>query len=390
MCGLAALISWGSFGVTGQEYKAFQELLHISAIRGSDSTGIIYVGENKDDGIQHGWLKSLGVANDLFTGETFQKHAKAVQASNVILGHCRYATRGDIKVDHSHPFEHKHITMIHNGTLRDIGCFPAFKKFDVDSEALCHALAEYPTEEVLKSLDGAAAIMWWDDKKKTVNVWRNWDRPLHCIKLRDGGTVFMASEERMLQWILERNNIGTFGNIFSLPTETLVTWDWNENTPRVEDIRRDYNYGKKQEAANDKNIIINLPTPKKQEDEPKKNLSNLVPVKGVFGLSVGDTILFEPTNIEYNKGDASITTLEGMIASVENKKTVSIGMLENVMVKVFLRNKTKVEVETLFKSPYLNSKDISDVKCYVDNKTVEPFLDTAAIEALDKTVIDRH
>jgi hypothetical protein len=152
-------------------------------------------------------------------------------------------------------------------------------------------------------------------------------------------------------------------------------------------------------TANDKNIIINLPTPKKQEDEPKKNLSNLVPVKGVFGLSVGDTILFEPTNIEYNKGDASITTLEGMIASVENKKTVSIGMLENVMVKVFLRNKTKVEVETLFKSPYLkakvvnlimNSKDISDVKCYVDNKTVEPFLDTAAIEALDKTVIDRH
>ena len=100
------------------------------------------------------------------------------------MGHIRAATAGSVNIDNAHPFKFGAVTLVHNGTLYKQGAsIPTYdQSLDVDSMQIALALSKYPVDkaaEVLSHIDGAFALVWYDERDKSVNMVRNSDRPLH-------------------------------------------------------------------------------------------------------------------------------------------------------------------------------------------------------------------
>jgi hypothetical protein len=204
MCGIVGLVS-PSF--SQKEEKIFKNMLVADTLRGAHSTGVVAVqrGYGKKAKTEDTWLKQVGC------GQSFVEDNKEFFANvsyrdkTFLVGHNRWATAGEVNAENAHPFTHGHITMVHNGTLDYLGNLEKGYTFDVDSEALCWELANKGVRETLAKVYGAFTLVWYDDKEDSLNIVRNEERPM-CIA-HVGGTIFYASERKMLEWILHRNNV---------------------------------------------------------------------------------------------------------------------------------------------------------------------------------------
>jgi predicted glutamine amidotransferase len=197
MCGLVAAISKGNQGF---EYKAdlvFTQMLYANALRGMDSTGLY--GINKHGNLD--MLKSAQPSADFIrTPEAREFIDKIYMNYRIVVGHNRAATKGAVKDENAHPFIENNICLVHNGTLYN---HKQLKDVDVDSHAITHALAEGKAEDVIPSLDGAFALIWYDAAKKKLFITRNNERPLYLVETEK--TDYIASEDSMLEWLLSRN-----------------------------------------------------------------------------------------------------------------------------------------------------------------------------------------
>lgn len=212
MCGLVGVISVGNLSHT--EQKVFSELHHVDMLRGEDSFGVINVHHSKS-------CEYFKLANDsplTYAGKEYLKFMDTTVTAR--LGHNRSATRGSVNTANAHPFLHKHIMLMHNGTLREnIG------QFTVDSDWLTHKLSESVGTEAatLSELDGAYALLWYDTKRKQVRMARNSERTLFYCKASHCTTYYVASEEGMLSWILKRNKVA-HDAIKPVPTNTIFSF----------------------------------------------------------------------------------------------------------------------------------------------------------------------
>lgn len=173
-------------------------------LRGFDSTGVI-VGDDKDFGYYKKAVNSLDFLD-------MKAAAKLVNSNSInrpafAIGHNRAATVGKINSANAHPFHHGDIVGVHNGTLRRFSKLDKSRDFDTDSEALFYNISEHGAKESLSNVDGAYALIWYDDAEGTVNIIRNDERPLTFAKVKDEDTVLWASESGMLKWLTERNGI---------------------------------------------------------------------------------------------------------------------------------------------------------------------------------------
>lgn len=200
MCGL--------IGVYGDLYyshlKFFKQALIADYVRGNHSTGMTAVKANGDvfnkklaiDPINFLELKS--VDNNILVTNT------------LIMGHNRHATLGGVNAANAHPFEHDHITLMHNGTLSNKYSLQTKHNapvFDTDSELVCWLLSQHSVEDIIPLLEGAFALTWYDAKDKSFNFIRNDERPMAMAVAED--SVLYASEWRMLAWLMERNSLKT-------------------------------------------------------------------------------------------------------------------------------------------------------------------------------------
>lgn len=124
------------------------------------------------------------------------------------IGHNRAATVGVVNNVNAHPFQHGDITLAHNGTLNNKAAlerkFQA-PMFTTDSELVCWLIDNYDLKEVIKSLEGAFALTWHDASNDSLNMICNGERDFN---VHIGATkVHWASERKMLDWLLDRNNI---------------------------------------------------------------------------------------------------------------------------------------------------------------------------------------
>lgn len=211
MCGLVGVVSTGVLSLT--EKKVFDELLHAGHLRGEDSFGVINV-LSSDRSVEY--YKVAGSFSH-FNKEHDKQYEKFLNTTTIArIGHNRSATRGEVSTENAHPFMHKHITGVHNGTLREnIG------QFKVDSDWLYSQIAsttDVPT--FLSNVNGAYALMWYDTVQKRVCVARNTERPLFVTKATHANTFYFASEKLMLAWILDRNKV-LHGDITPVPTGKL-------------------------------------------------------------------------------------------------------------------------------------------------------------------------
>lgn len=177
-----------------------QSLLLLDYFRGMDSTGLAAVREHSND------VHIAKLATDPITLFQFPKFKEALNgnASKLFLGHNRASTSGKTNNYNAHPFEIGHIVGVQNGTLEyaDKSALETAlgTKFDVDSEALFAAIAEFGVKDTFQmihegsdSVRGAWALAWYDKKDDTINFLRNKHRPLWFAWDKGFKRLFFAS-----------------------------------------------------------------------------------------------------------------------------------------------------------------------------------------------------
>jgi hypothetical protein len=178
--------------IGGPEEKMMLDMLMVDTVRGVDSTGLASIRRDGSSFV----AKEPGLIDNMMRGKDADRLFKGVQAG--FIGHNRAATKGEVNRKNSHPFTCGHIVGAHNGTLSNQDGLVNGGKFGTDSEALFDHIEKKGIEDAWKNMDGAAAIVWWDAKDKSLNFIRNARRPLSFAYSKDGATLFWASESWMI------------------------------------------------------------------------------------------------------------------------------------------------------------------------------------------------
>jgi len=216
MCGIVGIIN-----PTGKYVKEvpdlFRSLLQVGAIRGPHSTGMF-----KANGKQVGWVKAARPGNEFINMQEFNQTMFGCGQMPFLIGHNRWATHGAINNQNAHPFEHKHICMVHNGTI--IRTNKLGKHKDVDSEMIAHAIADDGIEKAAENLHGSFSLVWYNAEDMTLNLLRNKERPMWILNTKENIMV-LCSEPKMGDWLAERHEL----KVTEInPTETLTVYTFKE------------------------------------------------------------------------------------------------------------------------------------------------------------------
>jgi predicted glutamine amidotransferase len=179
-----------------------KQMLILCQLRGEDSTGIFYVENGQSEPVSH---KVVGDPSNLFETTFWDK--MNLYNKSIVVGHCRKATVGGISRFTAHPFTTDHITGVHNGTLRN---WRQLKGDDLatDSMTLFKNFArEGGVRENIEQLDGAYALVWYDEETGQLNFLRNNERPLYYAFNEAGDCMYWASEAWMIYMTASRVGI---------------------------------------------------------------------------------------------------------------------------------------------------------------------------------------
>lgn len=195
MCGIVGMFGFNSV----KRDKVFKDMLQMDVVRGPHSTGVAFISSNISI------VKDAVLPTELIDSDGFQKGI--CTHNQALIGHNRWATQGEIVKENAHPFRHKHITGVHNGTVfkYSLEKLEATAKFETDSETIINAIAEHGIEDVWKKINGAAALVWWDNQQKTLNIIRNKERNICFAYSHNDDCVYFASEEWLIKAATERN-----------------------------------------------------------------------------------------------------------------------------------------------------------------------------------------
>lgn len=218
MCGHVGVLSRN---MMKKHLTFFEQALYADMFRGEDGTGVAFISDKFD--ITH-MKKAIGAKDFLDLSPYSRMMQSKGLDSSFIMGHNRWATRGGISQQTSHPFHYGDIIMAHNGSLRAQWRLPENQRFGVDSENIAYSLSTIGTVETIKLLEGSYSLVWADADKHTVNFIRNKERPMYFGLTKDKETILYASEKLMLEWIAWRNNI-EMDRIVTSQVDTLYTFD---------------------------------------------------------------------------------------------------------------------------------------------------------------------
>lgn len=185
MCGL--------FGCAGylpksRKHALVAALAVLNTARGSHSTGI---GILTADG-RHEIVKNAMLAHNFILRKAFVDAMKI--PSLATIGHCRWATTGEVKNANAHPFRFGSIVATHNGIVNNINRMRHWseKEFEVDSQYLVWGLANYGH---LGPAEGSLTLAYFDvkDPSYILRLFRH-NRPLAFGITADGKGVVYSSE----------------------------------------------------------------------------------------------------------------------------------------------------------------------------------------------------
>jgi hypothetical protein len=208
MCGIFAVIPRTQQGLFRADLVVVKQMMLDTAQRGEHSTGFFMTDylhpKNKPTG-----AKVLGGPHNIIYNEQLWKEIEDYMGAKggCFIGHGRQATRGSVVARNAHPFQHEHITMVHNGTLHS-GVSTGKKgdiDVEVDSHGLAVAMAERGVAEALTDITGAYAVIVHDAKEGCLYIARNDDRPLYSYSTKT--RHYLMSEMAFMEAILDRHNL---------------------------------------------------------------------------------------------------------------------------------------------------------------------------------------
>jgi len=193
MCGLVGVFSVNNLSMPKERW--FRDALYIDGLRGMDSVGVLKL----DSQFKKSMVKRAMYPSDFLDLKPVDKLWQG--QNRMFIGHNRWATKGAVNNANAHPFQHGHITMVHNGSLFTYSSLTGSEQFEVDSEAICYSIYKDGAEETIKKLNGSFSLIWWDDKEKTLNFCRNSERPMYFAAADSDATCLFASEPEMISWL---------------------------------------------------------------------------------------------------------------------------------------------------------------------------------------------
>lgn len=215
MCGIYAILTKQD-KLDPRDLSAFWDMAILTQLRGTDSSGIFAVSPRKSPHI----VKCVGPSFNLFAERNFNSwYEFAKEKAVAIVGHGRSATQGNIIKKNAHPFQTEHITLVHNGTI-SFGLDN--KEGEVDSAALCAAIASEGLEKTLNKIHGSYALVIHDAKENSIKIVRNTSRPL--AYLETNSAIYILSENSALEYLAARTMHIT-GQVHSFEPMRLYTFN---------------------------------------------------------------------------------------------------------------------------------------------------------------------
>lgn len=205
MCGIFGYIS--PKNIERNKIKNLDDIINdmffLNSLRGTHGAGF-FQGTAADEGNPEIHKAAMPGIYFPYTQEVIAAIRKS-KDKDFFVGHNRFATHGKKdESDNCHPFNEGDITLVHNGVLQSPYSINQ-KLFDVDSQAAAYSFnARDDWKETINHCEGAYAFVWYDNLNKTLNFYRNEQRPMYFIKATNGMTFF-ASEWEMLLLALNRN-----------------------------------------------------------------------------------------------------------------------------------------------------------------------------------------
>ena len=192
MCGLAGMIGRD---LGPKHLGMFKDMLYVSSLRGPHSTGVASVA--KDKIVLNKMTGDAALFLDYFGGA---KGYLSRPRQMALLGHCRWATVGNVNKQNAHPFDTGRFIGAHNGTLKDDAYLPRKHDTRTDSELMFRDMNEKGIVPVLRDLHfwSAWAVSIWDKDNQRLHLARNMDRPLFFGINKKDPTIVWASELRFL------------------------------------------------------------------------------------------------------------------------------------------------------------------------------------------------
>lgn len=235
MCGL-----WGGFSsyLSERESEFVITLGELSFLRGRDSTGVVSVckkGFGSAAQYNTRTIRAMGDPVNFFSRvQPVKKFLEETKDRCALFGHNRLATIGDKTLENAHPINYESILLCHNGTV------PAFSddtSDKSDSYFIAKSIVEKGFEETIKKINyGAAALVWLDKSKNTLNLFKNPRRPLFVGTIGNNNTWFWASEK----WILQVAELQTrlkLKEIHEVPDHQLITFSLSSTTPSTREVK---------------------------------------------------------------------------------------------------------------------------------------------------------
>lgn len=235
MCGLVGIISKTKSGFFQTDKSIFQQMIISDMFRGLDSTGMFAV--NKHGNVD--MIKDACAATSfLVKSDTKDFMGGFISNHRILIGHNRKATMGTVVAENAHPFIEGNHVLVHNGTLTN---HKNLADTLVDSHAIVHHINEHGYKSMFKTIEGAYALIWYSADEKTLYFCRNAERPLHLVETDT--KIYLASEGKMLDWILDRNGISKY-QVQPVPTDKVFKFDLDsgkltaEHKPKKESSQR--------------------------------------------------------------------------------------------------------------------------------------------------------
>ena len=190
MCGIVGFIN-KKRGCNKDSDKIFRDMMWVNQLRGTDGSGVFAIDNVGDVEI----AKVPSCYEVLASNKKFSALATRLDSKVFVVGHNRYATLGENKVETTHPFKTKNIVLVHNGTLSS---YPEKdnknSKYLMDSHAITCLIEDQGIDKTIEHIQGTWSLVWYDMKEKTLNFHRNEQRPMWFIEVANHEITFFASE----------------------------------------------------------------------------------------------------------------------------------------------------------------------------------------------------